>query len=132
MSAKILQVVKPTNNLYNIYVGGWILEKDKESKEIFLDEVKSEGLLFPQDIEELAKEFSCHRIGLLEQIHVFALALVERGKKTAVEPLHLIKGQLVLSDEVEGYLGLLGAGEPDEDLFKVEYKIKALEALRDG
>jgi hypothetical protein len=134
MSAKILQIIKPSKSLYNVYVGNWILKKDKKQFAIFLDEVKSEGFTFPNNIKEIAQEFSSNNIGLLDRIHVFALALVERGKKTSVEPFHLVDGSLVTSDDVEGFLGMYAEGEPidEEGGIMLSYKIKALEVLRDG
>jgi hypothetical protein len=134
MLGKIVQIIKPAETLYNLYVAKFVLEKDKERIAEVLDVIKSEGYDFHNNLEEIAKDYAgTQGNALVEQIHVFALALIERGKKTSVEPLHLVKGQLVTSDDVEGYLGMIGEGEPDDGGFsKYDATLKALELLRDG
>jgi hypothetical protein len=132
MSVKILQIMQAPEDLHTVYVSRWILDKDLEKIQAFLEEVKHECLRFPNDIDVIAKNAEAYDDPCIYRTKVIALALVEKGNKTYVVPLHLVKDNLVLSDEIDGYLGMVSMGSVDEEDMLTSYAIEALEALRDG
>lgn len=133
MSARIIQIIKPLEKILAFYIKKDILEKYQDAKVELLRDFEDQGFNFPLEIYSIANNFTTGRFGdYIEKSSVPVFALIERGKKTTVEPLHLYKGGLVLSDDIEGYLGMLNEDATDSKETEIEFRIKALEYLRDG